>query len=78
MTATLSVCYKCTVLCVSAMAAQEAIPFPRTDEFSLNQAENFWQMRDDATFTDFTILSGTRSFHVNIYSTLKVNIHKNV
>ena len=48
------------------MAAAEAIPFSRTDEFSSKQAENFWQMREDATYTDFTILTGKKSLQVNI------------
>ena len=47
------------------MAAAETIPFPRTDTFSSSQAENFWQMRNDATYTDFTIRTKDKSFQVN-------------
>ena len=48
------------------MAAAEAIPFPRTDTFSSSQAENFWQMRNDGTYTDFTIHTKDKAFQVNI------------
>ena len=58
--------YVMFLLCILVMAAAEAIPYPRTDEFSSKQAENFWQMREDATYTDFSILTGKKSLHVNI------------
>ena len=50
---------------VSDMAAAEAFPFPRTDTFSSKQAENFWQMRNDGTYTDFTIHTNNKAFQVN-------------
>ena len=49
----------------SDMAASEAYSFARTAKFSTMQAENFWRMRNDGTYTDFTILTEDKTFQVN-------------
>ena len=60
----------------SDMAAAEAFPFPRTDTFSSKQAENFWQMRNDGTYTDFTILTKDKAFKVNTCNISVICVHQ--
>ena len=58
--------YSFCITDISDMAASEPYSFTRTEKFSTMQAENFWQMRNDGTYTDFTILTKDKTFQVNI------------
>lgn len=56
------------------MAAADAFNFPWTSTFSCKQAETFWQMKNERTYTDFTIHTRSKTFQVNALLQMGVEI----